>query len=74
MNPLAVYSALTIAKCDNKLPHKKGPSKLPFALMNCGKISFNLHFFWGGGASWLPILNRAKVILLFCSDKQLVPK
>ena len=28
----------------NKLPRKKEPSKLPFALINCGKISFNLHF------------------------------
>ena len=43
MNPLTIYSALTAERCDNKLPHKKGPSKLPFALLNCGKISFNLH-------------------------------
>ena len=39
MNPLTVYSALTVERCDNK----KEPSKLPFALINCSKISFNLH-------------------------------
>ena len=43
MNPLTVYSSLTIERCDNKPPHKKGPSKLPFALINCGKISIILH-------------------------------
>ena len=42
MNLLTVYSALTDRRCDNKLPHKKEPSKLPSALINCGKISFNL--------------------------------
>ena len=44
MNLLTIYSVLTVERCDNKLPHKKGPSKLPFTLINCGKISFNFHF------------------------------
>ena len=43
INPLTVYSAITVGMCDNKLPHKKDPSKLPVALINCGKISFDLH-------------------------------
>ena len=42
VNPLTVNSALTVEMCDNKLPHKKGPSKQLFVLINCGIISFNL--------------------------------
>ena len=38
-----IYPALTVDGCDNKLSHKRGPTKLPFILINWGKISFNLH-------------------------------
>ena len=30
MNLLTVNSVLTVERCDNKLPHKVEPSKLPF--------------------------------------------
>ena len=57
MNPLTIYSALTIERCDNKLPHKKGPSKLPFTVViNCGKISFNLHLILVSG-NWVHALD-----------------
>ena len=51
MNPRIVNSALIIKKCDNKLPHRKGPSKLLFTSINCGKTLLNLHLILVSG-SW----------------------
>ena len=45
VKPLPIYFAFTVGRRDNKESHKKESSKLqlPFPLINCGQISFNLN-------------------------------